>query len=86
MNYQNLVSEGDDLWKRVIVSRCTQYSEIDDNNFVYGYQLSNPRQILSEWANHGGENVDRMSFPVLDGLNLLNTFDLLLRLLGRQFL
>ncbi|CAI2181982.1 19557_t:CDS:2, partial [Funneliformis geosporum] len=53
------ISEGDDLWKKVVVSsRCAQNSEVDDNYFVYGYQLSNPRQILSEWENHGGEGVE----------------------------
>lgn len=59
MNYRDLVSEGDDLWKKVVVSsRCAQNSEVDDNDFVYGYQLSNPRQILSEWENQGGEGVE----------------------------
>jgi hypothetical protein len=59
MKYQNLISEGDDIWKRVMVtSRCTQVSEVDKDDFVYGYQLSNPRQILSEWEDHGGGEVE----------------------------
>lgn len=59
MNYRDLVSEGDDLWKKVVVaSRCTQVSEVDKDDFVYGYQLSNPRQILCEWEVHGGEDVE----------------------------
>ncbi|RIA95321.1 hypothetical protein C1645_816813 [Glomus cerebriforme] len=59
MNYRDLVSEGDDLWKRVVVaSRCAQESEVDDDDFVYGYQLSNPKQILTEWKDHGGEDVE----------------------------
>ncbi|RGB35843.1 hypothetical protein C1646_814466 [Rhizophagus diaphanus] len=33
----------DDLWKgMVIVSRCSQVSEVDRDDFIYGYQLSNP--------------------------------------------
>ncbi|CAB4414306.1 unnamed protein product [Rhizophagus irregularis] len=59
MRYQDLVSEGDDLWKGVVVaSRCSQVSEVDRDDFVYRYQLSNPRQILTEWEDHGGEDVE----------------------------
>ena len=58
MRYRDLVSE-DDLWKKVVVaSRCSQVSEVDRDDFVYGYQLSNPRQILTEWEGHGGEDVE----------------------------
>ncbi|PKC06667.1 hypothetical protein RhiirA5_419241 [Rhizophagus irregularis] len=59
MRYQDLVSEGDDLWKGVVVaSRCSQVSEVDRDDFVYRYQLSNLRQILTEWEDHGGEDVE----------------------------
>ena len=59
MNYRDLVSKGDDLWKKMVVaSRCTQVSEVDKDDFVYGYQLSSPRQILSEWEDHGEEDVE----------------------------
>ncbi|GET00242.1 hypothetical protein GLOIN_2v1555135 [Rhizophagus clarus] len=52
MNYRDLVSEGKDLWKEVVIaSRCGQPSVMDNNDYVYGYQLSNPRPILSQWAN-----------------------------------
>ncbi|PKY41675.1 hypothetical protein RhiirA4_396318 [Rhizophagus irregularis] len=56
MKYRNLVTEGDDVWKKVVVaSRCAQKSEVDKDDFVYGYQLSNPRQIRSEWEDHRRE-------------------------------
>lgn len=43
MRYHDLISEGDDLWKGImIVSRCSQVSEVDREDFIYGYQLSNP--------------------------------------------
>ncbi|CAG8704611.1 15539_t:CDS:1 [Cetraspora pellucida] len=59
MKYRDLVSEGEDLWKRVVVaSKCGQKSAVDDDDFVYGYQLSNPREVLSEWANNGGDDVE----------------------------
>ncbi|CAG8788499.1 14261_t:CDS:1 [Gigaspora margarita] len=59
MKYRDLVSEGEDLWKSVVVaSRCEQGSAVDDDDFVYGYQLSNPREILSEWVNNGGDDVE----------------------------
>ncbi|PKK70667.1 hypothetical protein RhiirC2_779394 [Rhizophagus irregularis] len=83
MRYQDLVSEGDDLWKGVVVaSRCSQVSEVDRDDFVYRYQLSNLRQILTEWEDHGERMLrdhGRMSFPVLNGLNLFDTFNLLLK-------
>ena len=31
-------------------------SAVDSDKFVYGYQMSNPRQILSAWLASGGEN------------------------------
>ncbi|CAG8768349.1 12893_t:CDS:2, partial [Dentiscutata erythropus] len=59
MKHRDLVSEGEDLWKRVVVaSRCEQDSAVDDDDFVYGYQLSNPREILSEWVNNGGDDIE----------------------------
>lgn len=57
MKYRDLGSD-DDLWKEVVVaSRCGQDSAVDEDDFVYGYQLSNPRQIRLEWADHGGQDV-----------------------------
>lgn len=41
----------------VVASRCAQASEVDKDDFVYGYQLLNPRQILTEWEDHGGRDV-----------------------------
>ena len=38
MKYRDLVSEGENLWEEVVVaSRCGQPSEVDDDEFVYGY-------------------------------------------------
>ncbi|KAF0519689.1 hypothetical protein F8M41_016494 [Gigaspora margarita] len=82
MKYQDLVSEGEDLWKNVVVaSRCEQRSAVDDNDFVYGYQLSNPREVLSEWRIMVEMMLrvrGRMSFLMPDGLNPFAIFSLLL--------
>ena len=37
--------------------RCRQLLAVDDEGFVYGNQLSNPRSILSERTNHSREYV-----------------------------
>ncbi|CAG8485631.1 4905_t:CDS:10 [Diversispora eburnea] len=60
MVYQDLIPDVN-LWREVMVaSRCGQYSMVDDDDFVYGYQLSNPRQILSAYNN--GDNDDEESW------------------------
>ncbi|RHZ46637.1 hypothetical protein Glove_610g18 [Diversispora epigaea] len=56
MRYQDLQSD-ESLWKEVVVaSRCGQDSVVDDDDFVYGYQLSNPRQIRIGYSNINKKN------------------------------
>ncbi|CAG8639362.1 2707_t:CDS:2, partial [Diversispora eburnea] len=58
MRYRDLVPD-ENLWREVVVSsRCGQYSVVDDDDFVHGCQLSNPRQILSSWSTYGGADVE----------------------------
>ncbi|CAG8688962.1 4089_t:CDS:2 [Gigaspora margarita] len=62
-SYKNIATGIDDFLssntKNVVAAlRCEQRSAVDDNDFVYGYQLSNPREVLSEWANNGGDDVE----------------------------
>ncbi|CAI2184053.1 19687_t:CDS:2 [Funneliformis geosporum] len=58
MAYRDLVPN-EELWKEVVVaSRCRQRSVIESDKFVYGYQMSNPRQILLAWQAYGGEDVE----------------------------
>ena len=58
MMYQDLVSN-EELWHEVVVaSRCGQRSGVDSNKFVYGYQLANPRQILTTWQKSDKDNVE----------------------------
>lgn len=59
MSYRDLDSEIEDFWREVVVaSRCRRPSAVDNNEFVYGYMLSNPRQILNEWVNYNNRSKD----------------------------
>ncbi|RHZ77374.1 hypothetical protein Glove_180g101 [Diversispora epigaea] len=56
MKYQDLTQD-ENLWKEVVVaSRCGQRSVVDNNDFVYGYQLSNPRQIRNTYYNKNNKS------------------------------
>ena len=56
MAYRDLVPD-ENLWREVVVSsRCGQDSAVDNDGFVYGYQLQNPRAILSAYRRDDGEN------------------------------
>ncbi|CAG8579379.1 8836_t:CDS:2 [Diversispora eburnea] len=58
IKYRDLIPDKN-LWREVVVSsRCEQYSVVDDDDFVNGHQLSNPRQILSAWRTYGGADVE----------------------------
>ncbi|RHZ78702.1 hypothetical protein Glove_157g81 [Diversispora epigaea] len=49
MEYRDLIPD-ENLWREVVVaSRCGQDSAVDDDDFVYGYQLSNPREIIKKY-------------------------------------
>ncbi|RHZ69721.1 hypothetical protein Glove_279g57 [Diversispora epigaea] len=51
MMYQDLIPN-ESLWKEVVVaSRCGQNSTVDDDDFVYGYQLLNLREIYTAYRN-----------------------------------
>ncbi|CAG8499534.1 5006_t:CDS:2 [Funneliformis mosseae] len=86
-NWIKNLSEGDDLWKKVVVaSRCTKVSEVDndtDTNYRTQDKFYLNGQVMVEMMLrvHG-----RMSFPVLNGSNLFDTFNSLLRLPWRQCL
>ncbi|CAG8633408.1 18324_t:CDS:1, partial [Acaulospora morrowiae] len=50
MVYRDSISD-ENLWREVVVaSRCGQYSAVDEDDFVYGYQLSNAREILTAYG------------------------------------
>ncbi|RHZ80411.1 hypothetical protein Glove_136g114 [Diversispora epigaea] len=51
MIYRDLIPN-ESLWREVVVaSRCGQYSVVDNDDFVYGYQLSNLREIRTAYYN-----------------------------------
>ncbi|CAG8491529.1 9412_t:CDS:1 [Acaulospora morrowiae] len=56
MKYRDLTQD-ENLWREVVVaSRCGQRSVVDNNDFVYGYQLSNPRQICDAYYNRNNRS------------------------------
>ncbi|CAG8518511.1 15869_t:CDS:1 [Acaulospora morrowiae] len=56
MVYRDLISD-ENLWREVVVaSRCGQYSAVDRDDFVYGYQLSNVREILTAYGRPDDED------------------------------
>ncbi|CAI2193214.1 19652_t:CDS:2 [Funneliformis geosporum] len=89
MNYRDLVSEGEDLWKEVVVaSRCGQPSAVDKNEFVYdtSYQIQDQYSMSGQIVMivmriHCGS-----SFPGLSGLNPFTIFNSPSRLLKQQSL
>ncbi|CAG8655592.1 10152_t:CDS:2, partial [Acaulospora morrowiae] len=45
----DLISD-ENLWREVVIAlRCEKRSAVDDDDFVYGYQLSNPREIVNAY-------------------------------------
>ncbi|CAI2193779.1 4452_t:CDS:2, partial [Funneliformis geosporum] len=84
-----LVSEGEDLWKEVVVaSRCGQPSAVDKNEFVYdtSYQIQDQYSMSGQIVMivmriHCGS-----SFPGLSGLNPFTIFNSPSRLLKQQSL
>jgi len=63
MEYRGLVPD-EQLWREVVVaSRCQKLSVVQGDDFVYGYQLKNPRKILAEWQRRMLRIHGKKSFP-----------------------